>query len=160
MDITTILLIAAMGLITILVVVFMLNRAWGDFPRRVGPTDSGPSPVPSSGEPAWDAAPPDDRSKDEVEEDEALPAGAPEGGLVLVTHPLVLRAVEGALERGGSPYATYFIRHDERVYLAAYRIADPVEREQVTRVFESLNSGDLSGVDFNAVLGTLQRLGK
>jgi hypothetical protein len=154
-DITTILIIAGLGLVTILVAAYMLNRAWGDFPGRVGPTQRGPSPVPPPSSLAGAPAQRDDRGEDA---EASLPAGVPEGGLVPITHPLVLRAVENALERGGSPYATYFIRHGERVFLAAYRIADPAERERVTRVFEGLNSEGLTGVNFDDVIGALRRL--
>lgn len=155
MDITTILIIAGLGLVTILVAAYMLNRAWGDVPGRVGPTQRGPSPLPPPAAAQGAPTPADDKGQDDGL---ALPAGAPEGGLIPITHPLVLRAVENAMERGGSPYATYFVRHGERVFLAAYRIADPAERERVTRVFEGLNSGGLSGVNFDDVIGALRRL--
>lgn len=164
MDITTVLVIAALAALAIGVSAFMLNRAWGDFPRRAGPPDSGPSPVPPASSPAWGAAPADtddEGDEDEWGEDEPrLPAGAPEGGLIPVTHPLVRRAVEAALERGGSSYATYFIRDGEQIFLAAYRIADPAERDRVTRLFAGLNSGDVSGLDFGEIYSVMQQLGR
>lgn len=159
MDVTTILVIFVAGLIAIGLTAYMLNRAWGDFPGRIGPPGRGPSPAPPSSSPARAIAPAEDEAWGEGEE-APLPAGAPEGGLIPVTHPMVKRAIESALERGGNPYATYFIRDGERVYFAAYRIADPVERERATRLFQELNGGDFSGVNFSEMLGVIQRLGK
>lgn len=163
MDITTILIIAVMGLLAIGAAAFMLNRAWGDFPRRVGPLDRGPSPIAPSRSPAWETAPADDdEGEDGWGEDgeQPLPAGAPEGGLIPVTHPLVQRAVEAALERGGSPYAAYFLRDGERLYLAAYRIADPAEREQAIRLFQGINSGSMASGDLKDMISVIQRLGQ
>lgn len=158
MDLATVVVIFVAGLLALGATVYMLNRAWGDFPRRVGPPAAGLAPPP--------LAPPPDDDEDawgEAEPGEAdppLPAGAPEGELIPVTHPMVRRAVEGALAKGGSPYATYFIRHGDQIYLAAYRIADPIQRARVARLFQELNGGDVSSLDFAAMLKAIQTLGK
>lgn len=155
MDLTTTLLIAVFALAAIGVSAYMLNRAWGDFPGRAGRIDLGPPPAPPSSAPARVAAPADD---DPGAADQPLPAGAPEDGLIPVTDPLVRRALEQALERGGGPYATYFIRDGERIYLAAYRIADPAQRAQLTRVFRGLNGGDMTGINLPEIIGAIQKL--
>lgn len=169
MDLTTILVIAIVGLVVIGVVIVMLNRAWGDFPGRVGPPAQGPSPLvqpvrsPAAAAPDTGAGERDpfaDEEERSLAEDEWRPAGAPAEGLVPVTHPLVKRAVEQALDRGGSAYATYFLRDGDQVFLAAYRIADPGERANAVRVFQSLNDGDLTDVHFSELFALIQRLGR
>jgi hypothetical protein len=164
MDLMTVGIIFVAGLITFGVVIFMLNRAWGDFPRRAGPLDHDLAQLTGSRRPAWGAAPADDDDDDDDLDaalaGDALPAGAPEGGLVPITNPQVRMAVERALERGGTPYATYFLRDGDRYYLAAHRIADPVERARIVRLFQGLNGGDLTGVNFGELISVIQRLGK
>jgi hypothetical protein len=154
LDPVTIIVIFVAGLLAIGVAAYMLNRAWGDFPRRAGPYGGTGGP-PRSPEPARDPAPADD----DAHEPE-LPAGAPEGGLIPVTEPTVRAAVERALERPGSPYAAYFIRDGDRLYLAAHRIADPLQRAQVTSLFQRLNSGDFAGLNFSDLIGAIQKLGR
>jgi hypothetical protein len=143
----------AAGLLVILIVIVMLNRAWGDFPGRVSglppsmpPTISQP-PAPMSSAPQMAEEPP--------------MAGAPAGGLVPVSHPMVRRAVLAAMERGGSPYALYFIRDGEAVYLVPGRIADPQQRELVTRTFTSLHEGKAGGdLPIGDMMRVIQELGK
>jgi hypothetical protein len=153
LDPITILIIFVAGLLAIGLATYMLNRAWGDFPRRAGRLDAiedrPPFPAPE---------PPDD--DDDDEEEARLPAGAPAEQLIPINEPTVRAAVERALERPGSPYATYFIRDGDQIYLAAFRIADPAQRAQVTHMFQSLNSGDFSALNFSDVISAIQRLGK
>ncbi len=153
MDLLTIVIIAGAGLVALALVAYMLNRAWGDFPRRAGQLPEQPFSAP----PAQTApyAP-------FVAEDEEEPgfAGAPQEALIPVTNPMVLRAVNAAMDRGGSPYAAYFLRDGERVFLAAYRIADPLQREQLTRLFEGLNSGNLEGVSPMELIRIINQLGR
>lgn len=151
-DLTTVAVIFFGGLIAIGLSAYMLNRAWGNFPTRAGlpPTPLSPTPARAPAPaPAEAPAAADD-----------LPAGAPADGLIPVTHPLVVRAVQQALERPGSPYATYFIRDGERVFLALYRIADPGQRETARRVFAGLNDGDPSAVGASDLMRLLGQLGK
>lgn len=162
-DLPTVAIIFIAGLAAIGLTLWMLNRAWGNFPSRMGPGDGLP-PTPLSQGPASPdrAAPADDEHEDEGEDDEGgrLPAGAPAEGLVEVSNPMVLRAVQQAMERPGSPYSTYFIRDGERVFLALHRIADPGDREAARRAFEGLNSGDVGGIDMVELMRAIGRLGK
>lgn len=153
-DLTTIAIIFVAGLVAIGLTVWMLNRAWGDFPSRAGAV-SPPTPLPGA------QAPPDEAMDDEGgEEGAGLPAGASSGNLVEVTHPLVLRAVRQAMQRPGSPYATYFIDDGERVFLVLSRIADPAQRETARRLFAGLNSGELGEVGMGDLVQMLNQLGK
>ncbi|HMQ31388.1 MAG TPA: hypothetical protein PKD53_11705 [Chloroflexaceae bacterium] len=158
-DLPTVAIMFLAGLVAIGLTLWMLNRAWGNFPSRMGPGDGLP-PTPLSQGPAsrHQAAPADD--EDEDDEDDALPAGAPAEGLVEVTHPMVLRAVRQSMERPGSPYSTYFIADGERVFLALHRIADPDDREAARRAFQGLNSGDVGGIDLIELMRAIGRLGK
>ncbi|MEI6778496.1 MAG: hypothetical protein WCK70_16485 [Chloroflexales bacterium] len=119
--------IVAVGLLLAVIVLVMLNRAWGNFP---GPISGIPSDQPLPSRAAAPSAPLDN----------ALEEMTPNGGMVPVNHPLLRRAVMAALERGGSPYALYFIRDGEAVYLIPSRIADPQQREQLTRLFTAMDS--------------------
>lgn len=159
-DPLTVAIMFGAGLIALGLTFWMLNRAWGDFPGRAGlpPTYSaerpGLGPPPDTG-----AAKMRDNGGDEQALPD-LPAGAPADGLVPVTHPAVRRAVEAALERGGSPYATYFVRHGERIYLALYRIADPGQREAARRMVEGLNGGEIGDASLAESIRVIQQLSR
>ena len=124
------------GRVVAVVVLVMLNRAWGNFPGPIsGLPPMMPLDQPTPSRAAVPSAPLADTH--EVTPDDEL--------LVPVNHPLVRRAVMAALERGGSPYALYFVRDGEEIYLVPTRIADPQQREQLMRLFTSMNtnsSGD------------------
>jgi hypothetical protein len=159
MDLVTLAISFVAGLLLLGVIVFMLNRAWGDFPTRLTPPyQDGPA---QRGSPEEALLATLEAAEEEEDEEEAgLPAGASAESLIPVTHPQVKLAVLQALERGGTPYATYFIRDGERVYLVASRIADPVQRERIVRAFQALNGGDLSGVSMIDMVRAMQQLGK
>ncbi len=128
--------VVGVGLVVAVVVLVMLNRAWGNFPGPIsGLPPMMPLDQPTPSRAAVPSAPLADTH--EVAPDDEL--------LVPVNHPLVRRAVMAALERGGSPYALYFVRDGEEIYLVPTRIADPQQREQLMRLFTSMNtnsSGD------------------
>jgi hypothetical protein len=160
MELMTVAIVFVAGLLLLGVIVFMLNRAWGDFPTRLTPPyQEAPAPRRSAAEAllaTWDSGP-----DEEDEEGEAgLPAGASAENLIPVTHPQVRLAVLQALERGGTPYATYFIRDGEQVYLVASRIADPAQRDRTVRAFQALNGGDPGGVSLIDMVRTMQQLGR
>ena len=159
MNLTVIALVAVATLLTIGLVAYMLNRAWGDFPRRLMPSDYAEPSQPSLPTSAWGSASAPADHEDDMDS-LPLPAGAPADSLILVAHPQVRQVVTRALEHGGSPYATYFIRDGERIYLAAYRIADPLQRAQAIRIFKGLNGGDMSGVNFGEIMRLLQQMSK
>jgi hypothetical protein len=142
--------IVGVGLIIFVVVLVMLNRAWGDFPGRIGAL--------SAAQPPSSPAPPPMAATSPVSEMTDI---TPNGGLVPVNHPLVRLAVLAALERGGSPYALYFIKDGEAIYLVPTRIADPQQREQVTRLFTAMNSDGAENVPaFGEAIRVIQELGK
>ncbi|WP_129627503.1 hypothetical protein [Candidatus Oscillochloris fontis] len=144
MDWTLVAIFIVAGLVLIVFVLVMLNRAWGNFPSRGGEFSSptlppSPSPLASA----------------------TLPDSAPDVGLVPVIHPMVRNAVLSALERGGSPYSIYFVKEGESVYLVPTRIADPQQREVLTRMFTALNSDDDStSISFGDIIRVLQELGR
>ena len=138
MEIVTVAILVLAGLAALGVIAFMLNRAWGDFPKTSalpgGPppsTKGGPGDVARPGPPADDDLGP--------LEPRELPAGAPEGSLIAVEHPLVRRTIEAAMEKGGSPYAAYFIRHGDTIYVNLARIADPGQRERIAAMLHEVN---------------------
>lgn len=153
-DLTTVAIIFVAALVAIGLTVWMLNRAWGDFPSRAGLPPAAPPRPPS---PESLAAP---EADDFDPSDPGLPAGASPANLVEVTHPFVLRAVRQALERPGSPYATYFIADGERVFLVLSRIADPAQRETARRLFTGLNTGEVGEPGAGDLMQMLRELGK
>jgi hypothetical protein len=165
-DPLTVLIIFVGGLVAIGLSAWMLNRAWGNFPSRAGlpPAPLG-QPMTPAPDDAWDEDEQDEFDPDEEvqpgEEDQRpLPAGASSANLVEVTHPMVRQAVQRAMEKPGSPYATYFIDEGDRVYLVLSRIADPIQREQARRLFEGLNGGDLQGIGMGELMQLISQLGK
>lgn len=149
-DLPTVAIMFVAGLAAIGLTAWMLNRAWGNFPDRAGLPPTHLTPTPPENE-EW---------REEDDPEARLPAGASPGNLVEVTHPMVLQAVQRALERPGSPYATYFIREDERVFLVLTRIADPAQRETARRLFEGLNGGEMDNVGMGDLMQVLSQLGK
>lgn len=118
MDPMLLLVFVVGGLVLFGIVVLMLNRAWGDFPSKVSTPPSDPL-RPST----QSSAPTQEWAQSHAAAEPELPAGAPSDGLIQVKHPLVHRTIAQALERGGSPYATYFMRDGETIYLNLDRIA-------------------------------------
>ncbi|MFQ3660911.1 MAG: hypothetical protein SNJ69_00810 [Chloroflexaceae bacterium] len=155
MDLLTIAIIVGAGLLAIGIAAYMLNRAWGNFPSRIGqlPQDLPPPPQRRLG-----ANPP---VEEEAEaEDETLNDRDTREDMIPVTHPLVLRAVNAALDRGGGPYATFFVRENDQVFFAAYRVPDPAQRAQLTRLFKGLNADELEGVSLVELMRAMNQLGR
>jgi hypothetical protein len=156
MDLVTVAVLGAAGLVALGLIFFMLNRAWGDFPGRAGPQPSSTRSGP--GNPVW----PGQLDKDMAPlEPRELPAGAPEGGLIAVEHPLVRQAIEQSMQQGGSPYAAYFVRDGETIYLNLARIADPGQRERIANLVREVNgkqSNDISMMDSIRAVQELMRL--
>jgi hypothetical protein len=148
----TVAIIFVAGLALLGLTAWMLNRAWGDFPSRAGQPPAPPMPLPTFTL--------DKDATGDADEGAPLPAGAVSSNLVEVTHPMVLRAVQQAMERPGSPYATYFIRDGEHVFLVLTRIADPIQRETARRLFTGLNSGSMEDVGMGDLMQMLSQLGK
>jgi hypothetical protein len=147
------------GLILILIVVLMLNRAWGSFGQTSGLPPAQP-PLPPAPPPIKLSSLSSELPSNPPPEQGQLPAGAPEGSMVPVTHPLVRQAVIAAIERGGNPTATYFIKDGDAVYLVPSRIADLQQRQIALRIFTSLNQGDGGNISFKDIIRVVQELGR
>ncbi|WP_129674188.1 hypothetical protein [Candidatus Chloroploca sp. Khr17] len=143
--------------------IWMLNRAWGEnFPGSGGTLPSellDQYQVTTSHRPQVEPT----RHEDDLsswwanDDDEQTqgPAGSPTSEMVEITHTAVRQAILTSLERGGSPYATFFVQDDDKVYLALYRIHDPAQRATAQRVVEGLNDGRLNAF---SLMETLRHL--
>lgn len=163
MDWNIFLIIVAVGVVLLGFAAWMLHRSWGDFPKKLNVHEL---ETPIKREFSWAAQRSDDDDDNDDDDDDhewaerSLPAGAPDDGMILVTHPGVRNAITQAIERGGSPYASYFVRDGDRIYLAAYRISDPDQRAQVTQLFQSINNGEIGGLSIYDLLQVLKRFGR
>lgn len=152
MDPLILILIVGGGALLTVIALVMLNRAWGDFPGRISRPDMGQPPVQIPTSPGFTAP--------VYDEEGELPAGSPADGLILVTHPLARRAIMQALERGGSPYAAYFVRDGEKVYLAAHRISDPQQRAVAVRTFQAMSGDGPADLSIQEMIRAINQLGK
>ena len=155
MNLSLLIIIVVAGLLLSGLVLLMLNRAWGNFP---GPRSSLGIELPNSQ--AKRVQPLMPTEKDAREFEQESPPPMPEGNLIPVLHPMVRRAVEQSLERGGSPYAIYFVRDGEFLYLNLDRIADPMQRATMARTFQALNAGDSSGVSLGEMIRAIGQIGR
>jgi hypothetical protein len=161
MELTTILIVAGVAIIVVVVALWMLRRAWGDFPSRVGmlpPAGVGRQPSISTYDPVdgsfTSAAP----SALEVQPEpprspEATPAPP---GLVPIENPMVLRAAEAAVKKGDQRAARYIVRDGGKLYFSFDQIADPTERQVAYDMMRRLNAGE--DVDIRAVLKLVQQM--
>jgi hypothetical protein len=152
MDLLTIAIIVVAGLLAIGISAYMLNRAWGNFPSRIGqlPPDLPPTPQ----RPLGAALP----HEEETETDEELPTGwESREDMIPITNPLVVWAIDAALVRDGGPYATFFTSEGDQMFFAAYRVPDPAQREELTRLFKELNAGELEEVSLDEVMRVMSQ---
>jgi hypothetical protein len=165
MDISTFLILGAIGLLLIGLVLYMLNRSWGDsLPRHYElPTAEHTYTPPARRlQRELDAAPPDDAPyQDEMDEAEPDPDAAPEliptEGLILIDHPLLVQAVERSLRDGG-PATRYVVREDDQLYLSLDLIEDPVHRrEAAVMIHKFQTSGHANVWDIISLASTLGR---
>ncbi|MGQ9926116.1 MAG: hypothetical protein ACUVS4_04510 [Chloroflexaceae bacterium] len=155
MDLLTIAIIVLAGLLAIGISAYMLNRAWGNFPSRIGHL---PPDTPSAPQRRLGASLP---LEEETRTDEEPPPGwETREDMIPITNPLVLRAINTALDRGGGPYAAFFVREGDQVFFAAYHVPDPAQREQLTRLFKGLNAGELEGVSLVEVMRVMSQLSR
>ncbi len=86
-----------------------------------------------------------------------LAALAEAGKLVQVNHPLVLRSMEQALERGG-PMTRYIVRYQDALWLTFEALPDAQEREQAYELFRRFNTGE--DLDIRALMQVMRKIGR
>jgi hypothetical protein len=142
----------------IIATLYALNRSWGNFPKDTlyrPPSGSsapgmsaGPS-VPSSQRGSWDAP---------ASAMAPLPAPElpdPDNWVVPIEHPMVRRAAEQALERGG-PSARYVIRQGDQIAFDFSQISDPLQRRQAYALMRRFADGQ--DVDIRAMIQVMRQM--
>jgi hypothetical protein len=161
MDLTTILILGGVALMAVVAALWMLRRAWGDFPSRAGmlpPAATGRQPSIPTYNPVdgsfTSAAP----SALETQSDSpsALETQPAPPGLVPIENPMVLRAAEAAMKKGDQRAARYIVRDGGKLYFSFDQIADPTERQVAYDMMRRLNAGE--DVDIRAVLKLVQQM--
>jgi hypothetical protein len=151
MDITTLLIFGGLALAIIAAALFALNRSWGDFPGRAGTL-----PPPGAAAPGFSNRPalsPLDRAPGPG----APPDPAAASGLVLIQQPLVRRAAEQALRRGG-PMTKYIVQQGDQIYFSFDRIDDPAQRQEAYELMRSFQAGE--NVDLRAIMRLINQISK
>jgi hypothetical protein len=157
MDLTTILILGGIVLAVVVAAVWVLRRAWGDFPSRAG--DLPPAGMAALGMSRPPVAPPLDMQ--EAPEAASMPApaepAAVPSGLVPIENPMVRRAAEAALQRDDRA-ARYIVRDGDMLYFSFDQIADPVERQAAYELMRRFNAGE--DVDIRAMMKLAQQMFK
>jgi hypothetical protein len=161
MDLTTILILGGVALVAVVAALWMLRRAWGDFPNRVGMLP----PAGISRQPSIPTYDPVDGSftsaalsalEVQSEPPRSLEATFVPPGLVPIENPMVLRAAEAAVKKGDQRAARYIVRDGGKLYFSFDQIADPTERQVAYDMMRRLNAGE--DVDIRAVLKLVQQM--
>jgi hypothetical protein len=155
-DMTTWLILGGTALLIVIAALLMLNRSWGDFPRRAGQLPPAASSAPGMSQPAlvsyWEEQPllgtPERPAA-------AIEPAANVGGLVPIMHPLVRRAAAQALDRGG-PITRYIVRDGEQLAFDFSQIDDPAQRQEAYDLLRRFNAGE--HVDISALMNMVNRL--
>jgi hypothetical protein len=157
-DTTTWLIIGGLALLIVVAALVMLNRSWGNFPDRAGMLPpAGPSapgvssPSASSSAPSWEAQLLDTAAQPSL----ATERPAEAGELVPITHQMIRRAAEQALERG-APAARYIVRSGDQVYFDFSRIEDPAQRQEAYELMRRFNAGE--DIDLSAMIAMVNRI--
>jgi hypothetical protein len=159
MDTTTLIILGVLAVAAIGAALYALNRSWGNFPRdaryqpRSGPSAPGISPSSGKGPRSntiWDALP----SESDLA---APPADAPDplSWLVPITHPLMRRAAEQALQRGDG-LARYVVRQGDQLSFDFSQISDLAQRRQAYTMMQRFADGQ--HVDIGVMLRLIQQL--
>jgi hypothetical protein len=153
--ITLIIVLGGAGVVVTALVLFMLNRSWGDsLPTRIDIPQSGSIPrYDNTGQvdPRYDDNEDIDDEDDYVEFDQPLydepdeSTIAPEGGLLLIEHPLLIQVIEKSLSEGGAA-TRYAVRDGDQLYISLDLIQDPVERRQAAEMIQKFQNGNPVGV--------------
>src|SRR5262249_15187765 len=140
MDPTALLILGGLALAVIAAALFALNRSWGNFPDSTGrlPPPGASAPGISS----WTAEPSLDRAAEQLAPQLGATAEtSPAGALVLIEHPIVRRAAEQALQRGG-PMTRYIVRDGERIYFSFDQVSDPAQRQAAYQLMRRAQAGE------------------
>lgn len=166
MDAITLIILGGLAIAAIIAVLVTLHRSWGDFPGRAGmpPSISAATPGISARPPAPFQSEEDDEEADEemmAEENEEWSeqpraADAPIG-LMLIDHPLMRRAAEESLARGGNA-AKYIIRDGDLLYFSFDMIKDPAQRQAAYDLMRRFQAGEQ--IDMLAMLKTMGQVFK
>jgi hypothetical protein len=151
MDSTTWLIVGGLALIAVIAALVALNRSWGNFPDRAGTL-----PPAGASAPGISSMPGADWGQQRQSEMPApIEPPGQDGVLVPIEHPLVRRAAEQALARGGS-FASYITRQGDQLYFDFSQIADPDQRREAYDLMRRFNAGQDVGLP--AMMGLIQRL--
>jgi hypothetical protein len=141
MDTTTLLVLGGAALVVLVAVLVALNRSWGDFPSRAGSLPPAGSSAPGMSErlpSQWSHSTPDEPEELQAS---SFSSASDDEGLVLITMPMVRRAAEAALERGGEE-AKYIVRDGDQLYFSFDRISDPAQRRAAYEMMRRLQAGE------------------
>jgi hypothetical protein len=150
MDLTTLFILGGLAIAILVAALVVLNRSWGNFPDHAGSLPpAGPSAPGASSQrnlPPLEAPPV-----------AGTPESPPDGGLVLIEHPMVRRAAEDALRRGG-PMTRYIVRDGDQVYFSFDQIDDPVQRQAAYDLMRRFQAGQ--DVDLRAMMRLIGKISK
>ena len=155
MDLTTILIIAGFAIVAVGAVLWMLRRAWGDFPNRAGMPPPADMPTYDPVDGSFTSATPSSPATPPVLPS-AIEAQPVPPGLVPIENPMVLRAAEAAIKKGDPRAARYIVRDGGKLYFSFDQIADPTERQVAYDMMRRLNAGE--DVDIRAMLRLVQQM--
>lgn len=165
MDVPMIVLVGVVALLLVVAaVVFMLQRSWGnslpthiEFPPPVNPArhqqrKSQPLDMVWEDADLENAAPGEDQF---ATQDEA----APDSGLILIEHPLLLQVIHRSLTEGGLA-TQYVIREGNDLYISLDLIQDPAERRAAAAMIQKFQSNSYPGAwDMLGLMTTFRRSG-
>lgn len=152
MEMTTLLILGGIVLAIIVATLFVLRRAWGNFPERAGTLPPAGTSAPGMSK---QPAPPAYSPVASAPFEPAMPAGEPPGALVPIMHPMVRRAAESALEKD-SRAARYIVRDGDQLYFAFDQISDPAQRQAAYDLMRRFNAGE--DVDIWAMMKLARQL--
>ena len=159
MDTMTWVIIGTLAIIAIAATLYALNRSWGSFPKdaryqpRSGASAPGISPGASlPSEPSILRS--DQPSADQVPAP-LFDTAEPTSWLVPITHPLVRRAAEQALQRGDAT-ARYIVRQSDELAFDFSQISEPTQRRQAYTIMRRFADGE--NVDIRAMMQVIRQL--
>lgn len=152
---TLLLILGGAGLVLLVVVLFVLNRSWGDsLPSRIEVPQSYEH-LPALGSTSHPVNLPDMSDEPQMDEEELAklaestptpdPDAVPTEGLILIEHPLLLQVIERSQREGGVAQE-YVVRDGNDLYLSLDLIRDPVQRRQAAEMIHRFQTGNQVGV--------------